>query len=347
MRNSLKLGFVLALGATAIFAGCSSGSDAPTGGAGAPGAGAPSAGAPGAPSAGAPSAGAPSAGAPNGGTGGSSGGASAGAAGTAGSSGAAGTSGTAGTSGAAGSGGAGGTSGAGAGGAGAGGAGAGAGGAGAGAGGTGGGGAGAGGAGGAPPTCAAESVGLPAAGGAGSVGTAVVLIDNVVVKKAGATVIQWQFADNTTIVDEATGDTPTAGKWARSNYGYTVSKLATASDTFIDCAGNPAAGALKNIVPFSAVGDQYEIRVPIAQTDYSGATITANIKLVGGGVNTASCPVKAWIYAINNVGGTNTDANNTIPLEVGKWSAATLTVPATGFDKVGIVAVRLTTFACQ
>ena len=340
MRNSLKLGFVLALGATAIFAGCSSGSDAPTGGAGAPGAGAPSAGAPGAPSAGAPSAGAPSAGAPNGGTGGSSGGASAGAAGTAGSSGAAGTSGTAGTSGAAGSGGAGGTSGAGAGGAGAGGAGAGA-------GGTGGGGAGAGGAGGAPPTCAAESVGLPAAGGAGSVGTAVVLIDNVVVKKAGATVIQWQFADNTTIVDEATGDTPTAGKWARSNYGYTVSKLATASDTFIDCAGNPAAGALKNIVPFSAVGDQYEIRVPIAQTDYSGATITANIKLVGGGVNTASCPVKAWIYAINNVGGTNTDANNTIPLEVGKWSAATLTVPATGFDKVGIVAVRLTTFACQ
>jgi len=59
------------------------------------------------------------------------------------------------------------------------------------------------------------------------------LIDTVVVKKAGATVIQWQFATGDTIVNEATGDAPTAGKWARSNYGYTVSKSASASDTFL------------------------------------------------------------------------------------------------------------------
>ena len=105
---------------------------------------------------------------------------------------------------------------------------------------------------------------------------------------------------------------------------------------------------MKNVVPFTAVGDQYEIHVPVTEADYSGNVITANIKLVGGGVATAACPVKAWIYAINNVAGTNTPADpNTVALEVGKWSVASLTVPATGFDKVGVVALRLTTFPCQ
>lgn len=305
MRNSLKLGLALALTAPSIFAGCSSGSDDVTGSAGSPSAGRAGA-----------AAGASAAGANNGGGGSSAGGASAGSGGA-----------KAGAGGAsAGSGGA--SAGAGAGGstAGAGGAAAGAGGA---------------------ATCADESTGLPVggAGGATATTTAVVLIDNVVVKKAATTVTQWQFADATTILDAAAGDTPTADKWSRSNYGYTVSGSASASDKFIACAGNPAAGSLKNIAPFTAADQQYEIRVPFAAADYSGAVITANLKLVGGGRPDAACPVKAWIYVVNNEGGTNSVANP-IPLEVGKWAAASLTLPATGFDKVGLLGVRLTTFSC-
>lgn len=323
MKNSLKLGFVLGLAATSVFAGCSSGSDDVNGGAGAP-----SAGRSGAATAGAPTAGAPAGGASNGGGGASNGGASAGSGGAKAGAGGGSSAGAGGSSA-----GAGGAAGSGGSAAGAGGSSAGAGGSAAGAGGA--------------ATCADENTGLPTgAAGAGSATTAVVLIDNVVVKKGAATAVEWQFANGTTIVDAAAGDTPTADKWSRSNYGYTVSGSAGAANTFLACAGSPAAGSLKNIVPFTAIDQQYEVRVPFAAADFSGATITASLKLVGGGRPDATCPVKAWIYIVNNVGGTQSDAN-VIPLELGKWKAATLTVPATGFDKVGLLGLRLTTFACQ
>ena len=365
MRNAQKLGLVFALGGLAAFAGCSSsGTDQVDNTAGSSNAGAPAGGHAGTGQAGAAHAGAAtggggsgSAGAPAAGAGGATagaGGATAGAGGAAAGAGGA----TAGAGGAtAGAGGA--TAGAGGATAGAGGATAGAGGATAGAGGASGGASG-GGAGGATAgaggtggfvTCADESTGLPAAAGSGSGGapgasTAIVLLDNVVVKKAAATLIQWQFADATAISNTSATDAPPADKWARSAYGYTVSGNAGASDAFLACAGNPTGGSLKNIAPFTAADQQYEVRVAGAPLDLSGATLTAKIKLVAGGKPDANCPVRATLYAINNVGGTNTDPS-AVTLKVGQWVDASLTVPGTGFTAAGLVGLRLNTFACN
>lgn len=200
-------------------------------------------------------------------------------------------------------------------------------------------------------TCADESTGLPAAAGSGSGGapgasTAIVLLDNVVVTKAAAILIQWQFVDGTAISNTSATDAPPADKWARSAYGYTVSGNAGASDAFLACAGNPTGGSLKNIAPFTAADQQYEVRVAGAALDLSGATLTAKIKLVAGGKPDANCPVRATLYAINNVGGTNTDPS-AATLKVGQWVDATLTVPATGFTAVGLVGLRLNTFSCN
>ena len=200
-------------------------------------------------------------------------------------------------------------------------------------------------------TCADESTGLPAAAGTGSGGasaatTAIVLLDNVVVKKAAATVIEWQFADATSISNTSAGDAPPADKWARSNYGYTVSGNAGAADTFLACAGNPTGGSIKNIVPFTGVDQQYEIRIAGAPLDLSNATLSAKIKLVTGGKPDANCPVRATLYAVNNTEGKNTDPT-AVTLKAGQWVDATLAVPATGFTVAGLLGLRLNTYSCN
>ena len=328
MRNSLKLGFVFALGATAAFsfAGCSSGSDS-DGGAGSS-AGGSRAGAPagGAGAGGAHAGGAPAAGAPAGGAGAGTAGASGGVAGHAG---AGGTGGTGGAGGKAGAGGTGGGAGA----AGAGGATAGSGGATA---GTGGG------------ACADETAGSGGAGGAASVTTAIVLLDDVVIKDAANTAIkaEWHFADGTTISDADTAS-HAADQWARGpKYGdpANVSSDAGAHSTFFVCSGSTAAGSLKNVIPFTAVAQYYNVSVVTAPHDYSGHHVTAKIKLVAGGSAVATCPARGLLVAIN---GATQELGTPVTLLPGVWTDATLTIPATGFTTMPELLFRVTTYTCQ
>jgi hypothetical protein len=331
MRNSLKLGLVLAVGGSiAAFAGCSSdsttltdngGSSGTVGGSGSGGhAGAvTSGGSSGSSSTVAGSSGSSAAGTGAGGASGAAGGTAAGAggatAGTGGSAGAA-TAGTGGTAGAA-------TAG------------------------TGGAAAGAGGA-----ACTDETTGLIGEGEAGagnasdSVTTAIVLIDDVVVTSSDNTTVlaQWQFPDATTIADTSTnrpGD-----KWSRTPYS-SIGDTQTPSDTFLACDGNPAAGSIKNIIPFTADNQYYQISVLSAQHDYSSAKATAKVKLVSGGRPVSTCQAGALMYAIDGDDFTMTPIPAFTKLVEGQWVDIALTIPATGFTKVDEVAVEITTYACN
>ena len=85
----------------------------------------------------------------------------------------------------------------------------------------------------------------------------------------------WEFADATTIADVNTarpGD-----KWSRTSYGN--ADITGASDTFLACAGNPAAGSLKNIIPFSDDNQYYQVSVLFAAHNYKSYTVTANVKV--------------------------------------------------------------------
>jgi len=241
----------------------------------------------------------------------------------------------------------GGSGGAGAGGAGAGGAGAGAGGATAGAGGATGGSAGAG------VDCADENTGV---GTGTNVTTAVVLIDDVVIDDAASTLAtSWQFTDGTTITDTNSMPRP-ADKWSRTSYGN--ADITGASDTFLSCAGNPAAGSLKNVIPFSDDNQYYQVSVLFAAHNYKGYKVSANVKLVGGGRTThATCQAGAFLYAIGYVpasGATaaqypnsHKDTDPFTPLVAGKWTPITLTIPSdAGFDMVQELAVQVSTYSC-
>jgi hypothetical protein len=174
--------------------------------------------------------------------------------------------------------------------------------------------------------------------------TAVVLVDDIQVTKGTTVAPEWQFADATQIDDSGNGDTPPADKWARVNYAdpARVSGSADAHDSFLACAGNPAAGSLKNVVPFTADNQYYEVRVVGAPLDLSNAVLTAKVKLVGGGAASATCPAHALIYGV----GTTEATGSPVTLEAGKWMDVTLTVPATGFTAVGQIGIRLTTYTC-
>jgi hypothetical protein len=340
MRNSLKLGLVLAVGGSiAAFAGCSSDSTTPSDNGGSSGtvsssgsggnAGAATGGgSSGSSSTVAGSGGSSAAGAAGtagGGAGGAAGGTAAGAGGT--------TAGAGGTAGAAtaGTGGTGGTAGA----------------ATAGAGGTGGAAAGAGGA-----ACTDETTGVIGDGEAGaggasdSVTTAIVLIDDVVVTSSDNTTVlaQWQFPDATTIADTSTarpGD-----KWSRTPYS-SIGDTQTPSDTFLACDGNPAAGSIKNIIPFSADNQYYQISVLSAQHDYSSAKVTAKVKLVSGGRPVSNCQAGALMYAVDGDDFTSTPLPAFTTLVEGQWVDIALTIPATGFAKVDELAVEITTYSCN
>ena len=330
MRNSLKLGLVLAVGGSiAAFAGCSSDSTTPSDNGGSSGtvsssgsggnAGAATGGgSSGSSSTVAGSGGSSAAGAAGtagGGAGGAAGGTAAGAGGT--------TAGAGGTAGAAtaGTGGTGGTAGAAA--------------------------AGAGGA-----ACTDETTGVIGDGEAGaggasdSVTTAIVLIDDVVVTSSDNTTVlaQWQFPDATTIADTSTarpGD-----KWSRTPYS-SIGDTQTPSDTFLACDGNPAAGSIKNIIPFSADNQYYQISVLSAQHDYSSAKVTAKVKLVSGGRPVSNCQAGALMYAVDGDDFTSTPLPAFTTLVEGQWVDIALTIPATGFAKVDELAVEITTYSCN
>jgi hypothetical protein len=113
--------------------------------------------------------------------------------------------------------------------------------------------------------------------------------------------------------------------------------------TFLACDGNPAAGSLKNVIPFVAASQYYEASVLFAPHDYSSAVVSAKVKLVSGGAEDITCPAHALLYGIN--GGTETP-DTPITLTAGSWQDLTLAVPATGFTMLDELGIRVTTYPC-
>ena len=192
-----------------------------------------------------------------------------------------------------------------------------------------------------------DVAGAGGAGGAPSVETAVVLIDNVVVKNGAAVVHEWQFANAAQISNSFTPDNP-GDKWSRYFYGDPASKSgAGASNLLAKCDGNPAPGSLKNVVPFSDANQYYEVDVPFAPEDYTGFIVTAKVKLLSGGKPDAACPARATLYVIGaNTGGPKNGAG--VALVQGQWVDASLTVAdEAGADTIDRLGVNLNTYGCQ
>jgi hypothetical protein len=192
-----------------------------------------------------------------------------------------------------------------------------------------------------------DVAGAAGAGGAASVGTAVILIDNVVVKNGATVVHQWQFADATQISNSFTPTNP-GDKWSRYFYGDPSSKSgAGASNLLAKCDGNPAPGSLKNVVPFTDANQYYEVDVPFAPEDYTGLSVTAKVKLVSGGKPDAACPARATLYVIGaNTGGPKNGAGVALP--EGQWVDASLTLAdEAGVDTIDRLGVNLNTYGCQ
>jgi hypothetical protein len=185
----------------------------------------------------------------------------------------------------------------------------------------------------------AGGAGEGGAGGASAVTAAVVLIDSVVVDGAQATLPEWQFDDGTTISDETNYP---ADKWSRIIFDLgSLGDDPGAHATFLACDGNPTDGSLKAVVPFSDVNQYFELGCPFAADDFSGATITAKVKLISGGKPDAACPVRGQLYT---TGGTAQDGAGFALVE-GEWVTLTLAIPA-GTTMVDRVGVRLNTYGC-
>jgi hypothetical protein len=180
-------------------------------------------------------------------------------------------------------------------------------------------------------------------GGAGSVQTAIVLVDNIVVKDGAAAAYKsWPFADATDILDDKVGNV--GDKWVRLPFDAgSIGNNAGAHDVFSKCGGNPA-GSLKNVVPFTAAGQYYEIGVGFAVHDWSNYTVSADVKLVSGGNSQAGCAGHAELF-INGAGGPTTGPS--LLLNPGGWISIALTAPATGATMIDHLGVRITSYMCQ
>jgi hypothetical protein len=198
-----------------------------------------------------------------------------------------------------------------------------------------------------PVSCADETIGASDAGAddAGTTTTAIVLIDSVVIKDAAnANVVeQWQFDDATKIEPGLPASRP-GDKWSRPPYSP-IDIAASASNTFLACAGNPAAGSMKEVVPFTAFDQYYEVSVLFAEHDYSSYHVTAKVKLVAGGRSDAACRAHAHIYGIDAAASAETPPAP-ITLMTGQWQEVTLTIPATGFTRIRELGIRITTYGC-
>ncbi len=209
--------------------------------------------------------------------------------------------------------------------------------------------------GGAPPAGGASSCPDETSGSVakspGKVTPAIVLIDDVVVQdaKQSRVISEWQFSDGATIVDTDTDPRP-GNKWSRTSlFGdpNKVSRVPGAHSTFLSCDGAPTNGSLKNLIPFSLAGQYYEDSALFQPADYSGNVISAKVKLVAGGAPDEGCPAHAMLYGIGITGTKATETpNEPITLSAGVWLNLTLTVPSTGFTKLGELGVRVTTYPC-
>ena len=209
--------------------------------------------------------------------------------------------------------------------------------------------------GGAPPAGGASSCPDETSGSVpkspGKVTPAIVLVDDVVVQdtKQSRVIAEWQFNDGATIIDTETDPRP-GNKWSRTSlFGdpNKVSRVPGAHSTFLSCDGSPTNGSLKNLIPFSLAGQYYETSALFQPADYSGNVITAKVKLVAGGAPDEGCPAHAMLYGIGITGTKSAETpNEPITLSAGAWLNLTLTVPATGFTKLGELGIRVTTYPC-
>ena len=203
-----------------------------------------------------------------------------------------------------------------------------------------------------PVNCPDEFVGANDAGttdagssDAGTTTTAIVLIDNVVIRDAANTniVAQWQF-DDATSIDEALVDPRAGDKWSRPPFSP-IDTAGAARNTFLACDGNPTAGSMKEVIPFTDAAQYYEVSVLFAEHDYSSFHVSAKVKLVIGGRSDASCRAHALLYGIDGGDFVQTP-NAPITLVSGQWQDVTLTIPATGFARMDELGMRITTYVC-
>jgi hypothetical protein len=190
----------------------------------------------------------------------------------------------------------------------------------------------------------AGSIDDGAGGGAGapSVETAVVLLDNVVVKNGATTVKTWAFANGDDILDKAVGDV--GDKWLRPPFDTGADNVAYSSpfahDVFSKCDGKPA-GSLLNVVPFVKAAQYYKLTIGFAQADWSGYTITADVKLVSGGNLEGACRANAALFVQDGAG---PNAGAAVQLNVGEWKSATFTVPAS--TMVDHLSINISDYTC-
>jgi hypothetical protein len=196
-------------------------------------------------------------------------------------------------------------------------------------------------------SCPDEDTGAAGKPSTAGASTAIVLFDDIVIYDSTKTKIlfQWQFADANTIADTATDPRP-ADKWSRTQFFGDVNKVSRATgahSTFLACDGNPAAGSLKNVIPFVAPSQYYETSVLFAPHDYSNDQVTAKVKLVSGGGEDVTCPAHALIYGI--AASTETP-DAPITMSTGVWQDLSLAIPATGFTMLDELGIRITTYPC-
>lgn len=190
---------------------------------------------------------------------------------------------------------------------------------------------------------AAPDDGSGGAGGAPLVETAVVVIDNVVVKNGETVVKTWAFADGTDILDDVVGDV--GDKWCRPPFDQGAGNLAYSSplsrNVFSKCEGKPA-GSLKNIVPFTQAGQYYKLSIGFAPADWSGFVITADVMLVSGGNHEGACAANAAIFVQD---GSPANTGAAVQLNPGQWKSATFTVPAS--TMVDHLSFNISNYTCN
>lgn len=179
-------------------------------------------------------------------------------------------------------------------------------------------------------------------GGAPSVETAVVLLDNVVVKNGATTVKTWAFANGDDILDDDVGNV--GDKWVRPPFDTGADNVAYSSpfahDVFSKCDGK-LAGSLMNIVPFVKAAQYYKLSIGFAQADWSGYTITADVKLVSGGNLEGACRANAALFVQDGAGANSGAA---VQLNPGEWKSATFTVPAS--TMVDHLSINISDYTC-
>lgn len=204
-----------------------------------------------------------------------------------------------------------------------------------------------GGAGGAPVDCMEEAVGgAPPEGGAGgapSAVTAVVLFDNITVKNGNTVVKTWAFDNGNDIADVLKGDV--GDKWLRPPFDTNPVNLAYSSayshTVFSKCDGKPAGG-LAAIVPFTDAAQYFKMGIGFASADWSGYTITADIKLASGGNQEGACGMQAALFVQD--GADKLTGDHVYLNVVDGWKTMSLTVPAA--TNVDHLSINISDYTC-